>query len=117
MRKITLTPTESKIMFDALDQGSPQQGLTVSEIRKALPVLDKIEESAEKRVVNTQNGPNEVLDFKETILELKESEYSYCLQKVENSSGWVSATFGRHIIKLIDKLKESPIIEEEKGGK
>ena len=106
MRTMKLNGDEVKAMYDALNQGDPQRGLTVSEIREVMPIMDKLEETAKKSKIPTPQGPREVLTFQETVLKLKESEYDILNRRLENSGGWVTVEIGRRVVNLIDKLKE-----------
>jgi len=108
MRTIKLNGDEVKSLYDALNQGDPQRGMTITEIRDIMPIMDKLEVNAKKTNMPTPNGVRQVLQFQETDLGLKESEYTLAVDKLEGSSGWVSVEIGRGVVKLIDKLKEVP---------
>lgn len=106
MRNVLLTAEEATLVFTALNQGNPQTGLSIPEIRAVLPILDALEARAQKHIMPNNTG--ETLLFVDTPLQLKEAEYSLLLQKLENSSGWKSADVGRRVIKLTERLKEIP---------
>ena len=106
MKKVTLTGEEANLVFTALDNGDPQRGLSLNEIRTLVPLMDKLEAQAEKQPL--PGGQGERLIFRDVILVLKESEFTTLKSKLEGSGGWLTATTGRKIIKLIDRLKETP---------
>jgi len=107
MKKITLTGEEAQLIFSALDNGDPQRGLSLTEIRSLLPVMDKLEAQAER--LPLVSGQGERFVFKDgTMLLLKESEFTTMINKLETSGGWASALVGRKVIRLIDRLKETP---------
>lgn len=113
MRNMKLTEEQVKVLHDALNQGDSMRGLTIKEIREAMPILDMLEKPAKKERTRMPNGVmNEVLFFVSMELSLKQSEYDFCLNKLEASSGWMSVDFGRKVVGLIDYLKEIPAIED-----
>lgn len=117
MRKVTLTGREIRALYDSLNMGDPQRGLNMSDIRTRLPLFEKIESRSNKKVIQTQQGPQEILEFKDSDLILKESEYSLCINVLENSGGWLTMEAGIIPLKLAIKLKEVPLIEEKEDQK
>ena len=116
-RKITMTGDELKVLHDSVNQGEPQKGLNIKEIRELIPIVDKLEINAEKKQIFNQGQPIQMLTFKETTIELKESEYNICVSKLENSSGWVNVDYGRRVVALLDRIKEIPPILEKDSVK
>lgn len=113
MREVNLNASETNIVFTVLNQGDPQRGLTVQEIRTVMPLLDEIEKS----IINRKPGPDgaEFVNFGPAKLKLKESDYNFILQKLENSGGWSNAAQGRVVVALIDRFKEiSPLPDNDK---
>lgn len=108
MRKIKLEALEANLIYAVLNQGDPQHGYSIAELRKVIPILDKLEARATRN--NTAEG--ETLTFSDMELELKESEYSLIKQTLETSSGW-TAVQGRKVLALIEKLEETPQVKEE----
>lgn len=109
MRTISLTADEANLVYLTLDQAPPQRGLSVSDIRKVLPLMDKLEAPAKH--IPVPGG--ERLEFVDMELQLKESEYQLVLSKFEESAGWSNANIGRRVIRLIDRLKEIPATGEQ----
>jgi hypothetical protein len=114
MKMVKLTEEQVKVLHDALNMGDPQRGLTISDIRAAMPLIDKLEKPAKKeKAFNRQVGAVvETLYFVPLTLELKQSEYEFCLSKLEASSGWMSVEVGRKVVQLIDYIKEIPSVED-----
>ena len=125
MRKINLTKDEAGVVYTVLNQpANPQQGLSIKEVRKLSPILDKLESAGD---LETDAEGTESLRFGGAIdLELKESEYMLVKDRVENSSGWVNAMFVRKVVspllekieeceKLPDAVKKEEAIDDEKN--
>ena len=104
MRKINLNAMEASLTHAALNMGDPQRGLSMQEIRDMVPLLDMIEAQS--------SGQGMQRVFKSIELTLKESQWEQVKNKIAHSSGWISVESGRVIMKLEDKIKESPYIPE-----
>ena len=125
MRKVTLTKDEASILHTAVNSGTPGQGLTLQEIRDAIPLLDKIEADGKEltdgngNVIRDGNGVAVMTFDHDFELEFKESEYILSKTRLDNSGGWINVSNGRAVVKLADKFKELPSLEpsepEEKG--
>jgi len=109
MRRMNLTAVECKLIHTVLNSGDPQKGLSLSEVRTSIPILDKLEAPAIKK----QTPEGESIEFVDASFKFKESEYNTIISKLENSSGWASVAFGRMVVKLIDTLKEVPLLPEQ----
>lgn len=109
MRTINLTATETKLIHGVMNVGDPQRGLSLSEIRTLIPLMDKIEATVTRKQVEQ----GEMLEFKDMTLEATESEYEMINKKLESSSGWMNVEVGRIVLKLIDKLKDIPSAPKE----
>ena len=119
MRTTKLTGDEVKVLYDTLNQGDPQRGLSISEVRELMPIIDRLEAPATKRQITTPQGRQEIIEFKATTLVLKESEFTICLNKLDSTAGILSVEYGRKVVNLHDKLKEIPTVAdpEEKSDK
>lgn len=112
MRKVSLNRDEGNAIYTVLNNpANPQAGLSIKEVRKINPILDKIEGAGEF----VENDQGEFIKLPESFsLELKESEYTLIKDRIENSGNWVNASIVRKtILPLIEKLEESEKIEEE----
>lgn len=106
MKRIKLSGDEVKILHDCLNQGDPQRGMGLSEIRELMPLVDKLEAPAEKKNITTPQGQREMLNFKDMELVLKESEFTTCTQKMDGATGLMTVDYGRKIVELLDRMKE-----------
>lgn len=115
MRQFHVTAEEATLIFTALNNGDPQRGLSIVEIRAVLPILDALENTAKKQML--PDGSGESLIFVDTELTLKDSEHQLLIQKLEASGGWKSADVGRKVIRLNNRIKELPSVLtlQEKG--
>ena len=104
MRKINLNAIEASILHAAVNTGDPQRGVTLAEVRELSPLLDMLE------VGSTGEGIDRI--FRPVELALKESQYTTIKNKLGASVGWRSVEHGRLVMKLEDRLKELPIIDE-----
>jgi hypothetical protein len=105
MRKLTLTKDEAGILHTAINQGDPQRGLTLREIRDAIPILDRLELHAKQvRGIHVFE--------KDVELELKESEYIFVRDKLDNSGSWISVSAGRTVVALADRFAELPALPD-----
>ena len=108
MKRIKLTGEEANLVFNALDNGDPQRGLGLQDIRTLIPIMDKLEAQAKRTVV----PGGERLEFPaELELSLKESEFTTVVSKLEASTGWTNVTTGRKVVRLVDRIKETPSVE------
>jgi len=110
MKKVKLTKDEVKNLYDTLNQGNPQRGLTMQDVRERSPIMDKLEENATKSIVDTPQGPGESITFSDTELILKESEHAICMSCLDSSAGLATVTYGRLLMKLYEKVKEAETI-------
>jgi len=124
MRTINLSAEEANIVFTVLNRpADPRVGLTMQEIRKGMPILDKIEETAEKEIVKDPNGNilGERLAFHPVSLGLSEEDFEMLKGRIDNSSGWESMQQGRQADTFFKRLKDIPAEAEqedtEKGTK
>lgn len=111
MRKLKLTREEGSAIYTVLNSpANPQSGLSIKEVRKISPVLDKLEECGEM----IEDPKGEFLKLPEAFeTELKESEYILIKDRIENSGNWANANFVRKVLMpLIEKLEETPKQEE-----
>ena len=121
MRKINLSAEEANIIFTVLNRPSnPQMGLTMQEIRKAMPILDKIEDKAEKEIVKHPDGSvaGERLAFHPVELEVEEDDFEMLKSRIDTSAGWESVQQGRQADALFIRLRDIPSEKEDsKKGK
>lgn len=104
MRNVKMTGEEAQLVFSALDAGDPQKGVSLHEIRVVLPLMDKLELQATKSPI----PGGERLVFNDQVeVSLKESEFNTLTAKLEGSAGWASASIGRKVVRLLDRLKET----------
>jgi hypothetical protein len=109
MRKINLNAVEASIVHAVLNMSDPQRGLTMQEVRDAIPLLDMVEANC------TQENGQRI--FKPVDLVLKESQFEMLKNKFSKSCGWLSVEHGRAVVKLEDKIKDIPFTEEAKEDK
>jgi len=112
MRKITITKDESGAIYTVLNQPTnPQAGLSIKEVRKIGPIIDKIEALGVRE--EDAQGTEIIIFNSSSVIELKESEYNALNDRIENSSGWASAAYVRQVINpLLEKFEEAEKLDD-----
>jgi len=113
MRKVKLTGEEANLVFSALENGDPQRGLSLADVRTVMPVLEKLEAQATRQAIP---GGEKLIFNPQLELVLKESEFQTLKSKLEGSSGWANATVGRKVVKLLERLAETPNEPDKEGA-
>ena len=112
MRKIQITQVEGSAIYNVLNQPSnPQAGLSVAEVRKINPILDKIE----KHLTEKEEDGKSFVSFDHAFeLILKESEYILLKDRLINFNGWANAAFVRKVVSpLVEKFEEAEKLAED----
>ena len=113
MRKVKLTGEEANLVFASLENGDPQRGLSLADVRTVMPILEKLEAQADRQAIP---GGEKLVFHDNTELVLKESEFTTLKAKLEGSTGWANASVGRRVVKIIDRLTETPADPDKEGA-
>jgi len=104
MRNVKLTAEEAKFAFQIVNAPTnPQRGMTTSEIDTRLELFEKLEGTADKKIV----AAGEQFVFQDCEVKLKESEFNKLIEIFTTFECWGSVEDGRKGRKLVEKIKET----------